>query len=128
MLAPLVGALSVSNINHWKKKMNHEPYVTPVPKGAVGFSAVRFFKNGSSRAYDTVTFGDESDGETPRLTLDKIYRQMKVFGCIANDEKKAGGLMDIVDSNLDMIDNIYLTSKGVSYVCKTYGLRVLKLN
>ncbi|MBB1352222.1 MULTISPECIES: hypothetical protein [unclassified Pseudoalteromonas] len=53
-------------------------YLSPIPNNAVGFQAVRYQQDGNDRLYDTVTFSTENSA----MTLDVIYRQMKVFGVL----------------------------------------------
>jgi len=88
----------------------------------VGFQAVRYQKNGNDRLYEVVTFSTEN----PAMALDRIYRQMKVFGCISNDDQESNGMLDYVDSEGDVIHHIPLTKNGLSWLYKKYDLRVIK--
>mgnify|MGYP000138529796 CR=1 FL=1 len=97
-------------------------YQSPIPNNAVGFQAIRYQPDGNDRLYDTVTFSTES----PSMTLDVIYRQMKVFGCIASDDQEPSGVLDYINSQGDVVHHIPLTKKGLSWVYKKYDLRLVK--
>ncbi|MGP5159855.1 hypothetical protein [Pseudoalteromonas prydzensis] len=99
-----------------------EKYQSPIPTNAVGFQAVRYQRNGNDRLYDTVIFSTEN----PAVTLDVIYRQMKVFGCIASEAQNSDGMLDYIDSEGDVVHHIPLTKKGLSWVYKKYDLRLVK--
>lgn len=92
-----------------------------VPDATVGFEPVRYQRNGNDRRYTQVTF----TGVKPKLCVDRIYRQMRVFGYIANTQDEVGGLLDLIDDNGDIIDHITVTGKGLSWLYKKFSLRVV---
>lgn len=102
--------------------MSKAEYVSPIPNEAVGFEAIRYVKNGNDRRYEPVLF----NGDKPYMAIDQIYRQMKVFGYIANSDDDLDGFLDLVDKSGDIIDHIPVTAKGLSWVYKKYDLRVVK--
>lgn len=101
--------------------MANKEYVSPIPVNAVGFTPIRYLKNGCDRLYETATF----EGDKPNMILDQIYRQMKVFGCVAKTDEDTCGMLDLINNEDDIVGHVSLTRKGVRWLCKKYGLRMV---
>ena len=57
--------------------------------------------------------------------IDTFFRRVRLIGGTCNQDS-ADGLADIFDSNMDTIETIFLTRKGVLYCYKKLGLRVIR--
>lgn len=89
--------------------------VEPLPDSATGLAAFRVLKNGTSRAYEGVTFKRGNPG------LRHALRRYKLLGWLETGDY---GVLDFIDDQGDILADVMLARDGFQRIVRGLGLRV----
>ncbi|MBE8232116.1 MAG: hypothetical protein HAW67_00160 [Endozoicomonadaceae bacterium] len=68
----------------------------------------------------------EFDGDDANDYIDRVFRQMKVFGCLSKNKNHEVGQCDVLNNDGDIIHQFGLTSYGLKWMCKKFNLKIVK--